>query len=145
MVYFNHSINICCDLLYRTLWRPEEKCELSFTLSYKIWAPLHRFSRNLCIIINVLCIFIVIYVLLLLCLCILIVRLCMAILTEGFPCFFLICKANARVKPAKTRKRPALFVIFVLFYVLFALCRSVHCLCVYVYCTTTTGWLPNCC
>jgi hypothetical protein len=30
--------------------------------------------------------------------------------------------------------------IFVLFYVLFVLCR----LCVYVYCTTATGWLPNC-
>jgi len=27
---------------------------------------------------------------------------CMAILTEVFPCFFLSCKANARVKPAKT-------------------------------------------
>jgi len=36
----------------------------------------------------------------------------------------------------KTRKdgtRPALFLIFVLFYILFALCRSVYCLCVYVY------------
>jgi hypothetical protein len=27
---------------------------------------------------------------------------------------------------------------------LFVLCRSVNCLCVYVYCTTATGWLPNC-
>jgi hypothetical protein len=26
----------------------------------------------------------------------------MATVTEGFPCFFLSCKANARVKPAKT-------------------------------------------
>ena len=26
----------------------------------------------------------------------------MTTLTEGFPCFFLSCKANARVKPAKT-------------------------------------------
>jgi len=44
---------------------------------------------------------------------------------------------------------------FVLFYVflcrsmyfryeLFVLCRSLYCLCVYVYCTTATGWLPNC-
>jgi len=33
---------------------------------------------------------------------ILIVCLCMATLTEVFPCFFLSCKANARVKPAKT-------------------------------------------
>jgi magnesium-transporting ATPase (P-type) len=37
-----------------------------------------------------------------LCLSILIVRLCMATLTEVFPCFFLSCTANARVKPAKT-------------------------------------------
>ena len=35
-------------------------------------------------------------------------------------------------------------VCFVLFYVLFVLCRSVYCLCVNVYCTTATGWLPNC-
>ena len=31
------------------------------------------------------------------------VRAFVATLTEGFPCFFLSCKANARVKPAKTR------------------------------------------
>jgi len=36
-----------------------------------------------------------------------------ATLTEVFLCFFLRCKANARIKPAKTKK------IFVLFYVLF--------------------------
>ena len=39
-------------------------------------------------------------------LCILIVYLCMTTLTEVFPCFFLSCKANARVKPAKTRHGP---------------------------------------
>jgi hypothetical protein len=33
--------------------------------------------------------------------------------------------------------------IFV-FYVLFVICRSVYYLCVNVYCTTATGWLPNC-
>jgi hypothetical protein len=33
---------------------------------------------------------------------ILIVCLCMSTLTGGFPCFFLSCKTNARVKPAKT-------------------------------------------
>jgi len=33
---------------------------------------------------------------------------------------------------------------FVLFYVLLVLCRSVYCLCVNLYCTTVTGWLPNC-
>ena len=73
--------------------------------------------------------------------------------------FFLSCKANARVKPAKTEHGPHSFqffvvvvyiylcsmyfcvvlCIFVLFYVLFVLCRSLYCLCVYVYCTTATG------
>jgi hypothetical protein len=33
---------------------------------------------------------------------------------------------------------------FVLFYVLFVLCRCVYCLYVNVYCTTATGWQPNC-
>jgi hypothetical protein len=46
-------------------------------------------------------------------------------------------------KTHKEGARLALFLIFVL-YVLFVLCRSVYCLCVYVYCTTATGWLPNC-
>ena len=46
----------------------------------------------------------VIYVLLLLRLCILIV--CLTTMTEVFPCFFLSCKANARVKPAKTGHGP---------------------------------------
>jgi len=67
-----------------------------------------------------------------------------ATLTEGFPCFFLSCKANARVKPAKTGHGPHSSEIFVLFYVLFVLCRSVYCLYVNVYCATATGWLPNC-
>jgi hypothetical protein len=35
-------------------------------------------------------------------------------------------------------------IIFVFFYVLFVLCCSVYFLCVNVYCTTATGWLPNC-
>jgi len=48
----------------------------------------------------------VIYVFLLLWLCILIVCLCMSTLTEVFPCFLLSCKANARVKPAKTGHGP---------------------------------------
>jgi hypothetical protein len=48
----------------------------------------------------------VIYVFLLLWLCILIVCLCMANLTEVFPWFFLSCKANARVKPAKMGHGP---------------------------------------
>jgi len=75
---------------------------------------------------------------------ILIVCLCMATLTEVFPCFFLSCKANARVKPPKTGHGPHSSKIFVLFYVLFVLCHSVYCLRVYLYCTTATGWLPNC-
>jgi len=67
-----------------------------------------------------------------------------ATLTEVFPCFFLSCKANARVKPAKMVHGPHSSKICVLFYVLFVLCRSVYCLCVNVYCITATGWLPNC-
>jgi len=60
----------------------------------------------------------------------------MTTLTEVFPCFFLSCKENARVKPAKTGHGPhssyvvvLLYVFFVLFYVF--LC-SLYCLCVYV-------------
>jgi len=41
-------------------------------------------------------------------------------LTEVFPCFFLSCKANARVKPAKMGHGPHSS-IFLLFYVLFVL------------------------
>jgi hypothetical protein len=67
-----------------------------------------------------------------------------ATLTEVFPCCFLSCKANARVKPAKMEHGQHSSNIFVLFYVLFVLCRSVHCLCVNVYCTAATTWLPNC-
>jgi hypothetical protein len=48
----------------------------------------------------------VIYVFLLLCLCILIVCLYMTTLIEVVPCFFLSCKANARVTPAKTGHGP---------------------------------------
>jgi hypothetical protein len=52
----------------------------------------------------------------------------MTTLTEVFPCFFFNCKANARVKPAKTGHGPTLSLIFVLFYVLFV------CICVLYYC-----------
>jgi len=48
----------------------------------------------------------VIYVFLLLRLCILIVCVCMTTLTEDFLCFFLSCKANARVKPVMTGHGP---------------------------------------
>jgi len=62
-----------------------------------------------------------------------------ATLTEVFPCFFLSCKANARVKPAKTGHCPHSSKI---------LCCSVYCwfcvvlcivYCVNVYCTPATG------
>jgi len=59
----------------------------------------------------------------------------MVTLTEVFPCFFFSCKANARVKPAKTGHGPhssqflccsmyfcVVLCIFVLFYVFFVLC-----------------------
>ena len=39
-------------------------------------------------------------------LCIRTVCLCMTTLTEVFPCFFLSCKANAGVNPAKTGHSP---------------------------------------
>ena len=61
-----------------------------------------------------------------------------------FRVFFLSCKANARVKLAKTGHGPHSSKTFVLFKVLFVLCRSVYCLCVNVYCTTATGWQLNC-
>jgi len=81
----------------------------------------------------------VIYVFLLLWLCILIVCLRMTTLTAVFPCFFLSCKTNARVKSAKNGARPALFLIFVLFYVFFVLfyvflCFSMYCLSCVVLC-----------
>ena len=77
------------------------------------------------------------------CLCILIVVyvfLDAATLTEVFPCFFLGCKANARVLLAKTGHGPHSSKIVVLFYVLFVLYRSrMHCLCVNVCCAAATG------
>ena len=58
-------------------------------------------------------------------------------LTEVFPCFFLSCKENARVKLAKTGHGPhssklvvicVVLLVFVLFYILFV------CKCVLYYC-----------
>ena len=59
-----------------------------------------------------------------------------ATLTEAFPCFFLSCRANSRVKPAKDETRPALFQICVLFVVWFFLsfCVLFLCKCVLYYC-----------
>ena len=78
------------------------------------------------------------------CLCILIVGyvfLDAATLTEVFPCFFLGCKANARVILAKTGHGPNSSKIFVLFYVLFVLYCSMYCLCVNAYCHRVTTQL----
>jgi len=66
-----------------------------------------------------------------------------ATLTEGFPCFSLSCKANARVKPAKTGHGPhSIKIVGFSRYTL--LCRSVCCLFVNVHCTAATGCQPNC-
>ena len=94
----------------------------------------------LCILIIRPCILNVVYVFLLLsmysycssmysccCLCILIVVyvfLDAATLTEVYPCFFLGCKANARVILAKTGHGPHSSKSVVFFYVLFVLYRS---------------------
>ena len=65
-------------------------------------------------------------------------------LTESFPCFFLSCKANARVKLAKTGHGPqsstlgcicVVRLLFVLFCVLFV------CKCVLYYCHRVTTQL----
>ena len=70
------------------------------------------------------------------CLCISIVGLCMTTLTEGFPCFFLSCKANARVKPAKTRQGPHSSQICVVLYIVrfVSFCVLFACICVLYYC-----------
>jgi hypothetical protein len=84
----------------------------------------------------------VIYAFLLVCLCICIVCLCMATLSEVFSSFILSCKANARVKPSKTRHGPISSYFLCCMFV--CLCRSHYCLCVYVYCTIATMCLTNC-
>jgi hypothetical protein len=99
----------------------------------------------------------VIHVLLLAWLCILIVCLCITTLTEVFPCFFLTCKANARVKPAKMGHGPHSYFLCCSMYCLcycmyFCVVLCIVCfvtfsllfVCVYVCWTTATGWLPNC-
>ena len=63
--------------------------------------------------------------------------------TEVSPCFFLSCKANARVKPVKTRHGPCSSKNFCAVPCI-VVCCSVYCFCVNVYCTAATGWLPNC-
>ena len=62
-------------------------------------------------------------------------------LTEGFTCFLFSCKANARIKLAKTVHGPhsTTLVVFVLFGCY--LCCSMYCLCVNVYCHWVTTQL----
>ena len=57
---------------------------------------------------------------------------CMTTLTEVFPCFFLSCKANARVKPAKTGHGPhsSKFLCCSMYF----LCCSMYCLFCVVLC-----------
>jgi hypothetical protein len=75
-------------------------------------------------------------------------------LTEDFPCFFLSCKANARVYLVKTGHAPhssklvncvVLCIVSVDCVVLCIICWccSMYFLCVNVYCTTATGWQHN--
>ena len=105
---------------------------------------MYFYCKSLCILIVVYVFLLFVHVFLTLsmysycCLCILIVRSCILIvvyvfldaanLTEVFPCFFLGCKANARVILAKTGHGPHSSKIVVLFYVLFVLYRSMYCL-----------------
>jgi len=67
-----------------------------------------------------------------------------ATLTEVFPCFFLSCKANARVKPAKMGHGPhsSIFMLSYVFFCFVSFC--VLFVCVNVHYTIATGWLPNC-
>jgi hypothetical protein len=62
-------------------------------------------------------------------------------LTEVFPCFFLSCKANARVKLAKTGHGPHSSTLFVICVVRLLFFCSMYCLCVNVYCHRMTTQL----
>jgi hypothetical protein len=64
---------------------------------------------------------------------------CASFFKDFFPCFFLSCKANTRVKFANTGHGPhsSLLVVTVLFCCYF--CCSMYCLWVNVYCNTATG------
>ena len=140
-IYKIVCINLLCIFLYSMCSKLTLIIVGKFDLKIKFSTYYIQFN---------LCIFIV-------WLCILNVCLCMTTLTEVFPCFFLSCKANTRVKPRKDGTRPALFLVVVslyvffvvvlcifVFFVLFVLWSFLYCLCVYVYWTTATGWLPSC-
>jgi hypothetical protein len=71
-------------------------------------------------------------------------------LTEVLPCFSLSCKANARVKPAKSghgqhaSKFVVCVVLFVIRVVLLLTLLFYAFFCVNVYCTTATECQSNC-
>ena len=67
-------------------------------------------------------------------------------LTEGFPCFFLSCKANARVYFAKTGHGPhcSVIVLFHVLIVLFCVLFYVDCVVLCIVCVSATGCQPNC-
>ena len=126
---------IRCQTLLEDLWTIWSCCLYVFyyyhILSYSLGSIFINVYMVLFLFYNV------IYVFLLLWLCILIGCLCISTLTEVFPCFFLSCKANARVKLAKTGHGPhsstlvvicVVRLLFVLFCVLFV------CKCVLYYC-----------
>jgi hypothetical protein len=76
------------------------------------------------------------------------IHLCLCIpsitLTEVFPCFFLSCKANARVTNLKDGARPALFLRnFCVILCIVYLRRSVYRLCVNVYWLLPPGGYPT--
>jgi len=63
-------------------------------------------------------------------------------LPEAFPCFFLSCKVNARVKLTKTGHCTHSSTLVVICVVrLFFMCCSMYCLCVNVYCHRVTTQL----
>jgi hypothetical protein len=126
--------------------RAGDNTTMQISLHYRLWLAFEKCPFE---ILNLVYVFLLLSMYSYCCLCILIVRPCILIvvyiyldaatLTEVFPCFFLGCKANARVKLAKTGHGPPSSKIVVLFYVLFVLYRSMYCLCVNVYCTSTTA------
>jgi len=94
----------------------------------------------------------IIYVFLLLCLCILIVCLCIVIVPAGtlrlpWMRVFRAFSSVVRQMPGyNTQRQSSARTLCKTFCVVLCtvLCRSVYCLCVNVYCTTATGWQPNC-
>jgi len=68
-----------------------------------------------------------------------------ATLTEAFPCFFQL-KGKCQGKTRKDGALPSSFqnFCFVLCVCFVSFCVLCVCVCVCVYCTTATGWLPNC-